>query len=660
MDAESRFPPLEGARTGRILAISSIAFACAVAVLAASTWHYRRFMADDAFISLRYADRLLQGHGLTWNDGGAVEGYTNLLWVLGCALLGRMGLDLVWAARALGLLGTTAAIAAIVWVYRAPTIRESLPGFAGGLALALAGPIVVWTFGGLEQPLLAGLLAWAVALSLPLLEPGRPRAVAVLLPGAFFALAVLARADGALFTFAACLGILAARGLNRDSLRIGALLTLIPLGLFVGQLVFRLSYYHEWLPNSAFAKVGLSFVRAWTGARYVAGAISLIGILVPAMLAFRAARTPPALARVRFLGVVLAVWLAYVAAVGGDLFPGRRHLVPAVVVLVYLAAEYLARRIPAHGSLRRAVTGSAVCLSALALFQVIDPMNARARDEHWEWEGEVVGRSLATAFGDQHPLLAVDPAGCLPYFSRLPSIDMLGINDHYLAHHRPAGFGTGPLGHELGNGAYVLSRRPDLVLFNLPTGGRKPHLRSGIEMMADPRARFTSTFRAVTVECERPRHVVSVIWMRTEGGAIGIQRSEDRVRIPGYLFTDVERSRARLDPEGRLGVAVYPGLPAIFSGLLVPPGRWLVRIEGSGGVTGFVEGADTGASFSSFSSGSSEVAGSTFSIADGESTSITILLGTTDADAHVRAVVLERVGATPPREAPLHGRRIDR
>ncbi|MGB5702608.1 MAG: hypothetical protein WBM48_07315, partial [Polyangiales bacterium] len=38
---------------------------------------------DDAFISLRYAQRLLEGHGLTWTDGPPVEGYSNLLWVLG-------------------------------------------------------------------------------------------------------------------------------------------------------------------------------------------------------------------------------------------------------------------------------------------------------------------------------------------------------------------------------------------------------------------------------------------------------------------------------------------------------------------------------------------------------------------------------------------------
>ena len=633
-------PPKSGLSTsaGGPLLVGAIGFACAIAALAAGTWIYRQFMADDAFISLRYADRLLEGRGLTWNDGEFVEGYTNLLWILGCALLGRLGLDLVWAARVLGLLGTTAVIAAVLWVHRAPTIREALPGFAGGLAVALAGPIVVWTFGGLEQPLLAGLLAWALALSFPLLEDPRPKVIKILLPGLFYGLVVLTRADGALFTFAACLGLVVARGLTRESLRIASLLVLIPVFLFAGQLAFRQAYYHEWLPNSAFAKVGFSIVRSWAGIQYVMGALYLAGLVVPAILAFRAAGAEPLRGRVRFLGVVLAIWLGYLVLVGGDLFPGRRHLVPAVVPLVYLATIFLARRIPSHGSLRPSLAGIAVCLLALGVSQIVDPMNVRAREERWEWDGEVVGATLATAFGTRRPLLAVDPAGCLPYFSRLPSVDMLGINDHYLAHHRPPDFGKGPLGHELGNGAYVLSRKPDLVLFNLPTGGRVPTLRSGVEMMADPRAEFTSTFRPVTLECERPMRVVSVIWMRTEGGAIGIERTEDQIRIPGYLFSDNEASRARLDGEGRMGVTVLPRKPAEFSGLLVPPGQWALRVEGSGGpVTPRVEVSATG------EPPASDATGSTFTTHGDGPLSIDVWLGTLDpSGAHVRAILLER------------------
>ena len=72
-------------------------------VLAAHAYQYLPFIADDALISLRYSERLTDGQGLTWNDGERVEGYSNLLWVLLCAALGWLGLDMITAVRALGL-----------------------------------------------------------------------------------------------------------------------------------------------------------------------------------------------------------------------------------------------------------------------------------------------------------------------------------------------------------------------------------------------------------------------------------------------------------------------------------------------------------------------------------------------------------------------------
>ena len=47
------------------------------------------FLTDDAFISFRYARNLLEGHGLVFNPGERVEGYSNFLWVLELAAVWR-------------------------------------------------------------------------------------------------------------------------------------------------------------------------------------------------------------------------------------------------------------------------------------------------------------------------------------------------------------------------------------------------------------------------------------------------------------------------------------------------------------------------------------------------------------------------------------------
>lgn len=64
----------------------TLSVSLALAALAVHARYYMPFVADDTFISLRYAQRLLEGHGLTWTDGSpAVEGYSNLLWEIGRA-----------------------------------------------------------------------------------------------------------------------------------------------------------------------------------------------------------------------------------------------------------------------------------------------------------------------------------------------------------------------------------------------------------------------------------------------------------------------------------------------------------------------------------------------------------------------------------------------
>lgn len=75
----------------------------AAAALVLHARAYLPFLSDDALMSLRYAARLLGGHGLTWTAGPPVEGYSNGLWVLLVALAGAAGAPrydaLVWFRR---------------------------------------------------------------------------------------------------------------------------------------------------------------------------------------------------------------------------------------------------------------------------------------------------------------------------------------------------------------------------------------------------------------------------------------------------------------------------------------------------------------------------------------------------------------------------------
>ena len=565
-----------GDRHGSRLGVTVVVVAAsAVLLLHAAT--YLPFFSDDAFISLRYAQRFLEGRGLTWNDGERVEGYSNLLWILGCSALGALGIDLVVAARVLGAALSIAAVGALAWAYRSTPLTAA----AAGAVLAVSGPMAVWAYGGMEQPLLAALWAWAIARMMPLVDSGSPPGARGLhLTGLLLGLLCLTRPDAALLGGTAVIGLVLARRWDREALRAGATIAAWIAAFWLGQTAFRVAYYGAWVPNPALAKVAISGARVAAGLRYLVGGFPYVAsawAIVVALLVLGKRAAGPA--RAVFLAVPLAAWCSYVAVIGGDIFPGRRQLVPVVILLAFLVAESSTELLTRKRD-RAALWVAVAIVLGLALAQPFDRANYRARRELWEWDGEVVGKFLDRAFGEARPLIAVDAAGCLPYYSKLPAVDMLGLNDAYLARHRPPDFGRGWMGHELGSGTYVLSREPDLVLFGLPRNDGRPLFRSGRELVADPR--FLETYRPIRVLGDDPYPVDTVVFVRFEGGKLGIGRTESRVEIPGWFLAGPGTAAARLDDAGRLGVPVSGDAPAAVSGVPVNGGTWMLQTEAHG------------------------------------------------------------------------------
>jgi hypothetical protein len=86
---------------------------------------------DQAFISLRYARHLVDGHGLVWNIGeGAVEGYANFSWVLLGAAFLLTGFDPVIGLKLVGAGCLVASVPVAYWVARhwVRPLFATLPG----------------------------------------------------------------------------------------------------------------------------------------------------------------------------------------------------------------------------------------------------------------------------------------------------------------------------------------------------------------------------------------------------------------------------------------------------------------------------------------------------------------------------------------------------
>ena len=80
-----------------LLIIIAAGFIIAETVAYDITW-------DDSLIFYRYADNFINGHGLVYNPGEFVEGFSSFLWTLLLALGGFVGIGIPVVARWLGVL----------------------------------------------------------------------------------------------------------------------------------------------------------------------------------------------------------------------------------------------------------------------------------------------------------------------------------------------------------------------------------------------------------------------------------------------------------------------------------------------------------------------------------------------------------------------------
>lgn len=553
---------------------TAVLLAVGCAALWAHAQAYLPFFADDSFISLRYTQRLLDGKGLTWTDGEPVEGYSNLLWVLLCAIPGLLGVELVAGARVLGLMCVVAAMAAVVVAARPTRVRDGLPALIGVGLLAATDAIAVWSIGGLEPPLGVALLCWGSVAALRALES--PTRRWLLLAALSFGLACWTRPDSLLWGLGAAVGLVLAD--RKRGIRPAAAITLGVMAFVAAQLAFRLVYYHDYVPNTAYAKVALTERRLAEGLGYFSKSLlplaaTWLALTLTGLQGLRRSATRPAAILVLCIAVP---WTGYIIGIGGDIFPAWRHWCYVVGLATLGVAVLLADELRTAEVAPRVRFGAALVLLAVVGSR-FDPENW-AQKERWEWDGKAVAEMLKRAFHREQPLLANDAAGSMPYYSEFPALDMLGLNDRYLAHHRPERMGENLIGHELGDENYYLRRDADIFCFGVPPCTHRAHWPAQERMVK--RREFRDRYVSVRFAIQRPRgQLISELWLN-KYGRIGIRRRPGEVHVPAYLFASPQDSSARLNPHGQLLLHLPRRAKARLSGIELEPGSWTLHSSG--------------------------------------------------------------------------------
>jgi arabinofuranosyltransferase len=579
--------PARLSRGQRIFAVTSLVGAC---VLLAHSQYYMPFMADDAFISFVYSRRFADGQGLTWADGQRVEGYSNLLWVLLLAVCSKLSIDLVPAARILGTLGVLAAqVAAVFAVTLLPERHYArratwVGAWVTSLGVALSGPMAVWAIGGLEQGLLTGLVSSSWVLLAWRWQACKENPRAAILPAVLFGLAVWTRPDTPLLVVCAVLGAALYTYRHPKLVRALALYAAIPAGFFLLQLVFRLAYYHDFVPNTAHAKVAFTNVRFEQGRNYITDALaSLAPLVLLALLGYDRERSRSGRALVGMLMTTLGLWCVYWMLVGGDIFPAYRHwvvLVPAVAILAGFAVAGMPQR---NGF--PVVTLSLLALAYLGNLQLKDSQNQRANSERWEWDNKRLGLTIKQAFAHADPLFASESAGAIVYYSQVRFVDMLGLNDKFAAKHPPKDFGRGMLGHDLGDVNYLEQRSPDGYVIGLDsrTGGAAIWVTSELGRQKW----FRRDYREVEISNQAFESFrLQNIWIKLSG-KLGIEESDDEVSVPAWLLSapgSINFAGRGVVRPGGMVAELNPGTEYDLVGVPLAPGRWNVHSEPKGAV----------------------------------------------------------------------------
>jgi arabinofuranosyltransferase len=412
-------------------------FVLAVVTLMLFAWNVVEFyfLGDDCYISFRYARHFAEGNGLRWNLGERpVEGYTNFLWVLlmAAGMVGKISPE--YLANILGIASGVAVLGFTLWFsashhsWRDPFI------WAAPLLLASSRSFGAWCTGGLETQFFAMLVfggyvvfCWERTRKVPL-----PWLSAVI-----FALACLTRPEGATFAAIAFGAHALEVVLKRRSAKGLLVWTAILVAISGSHLCWRKYYYGLWLPNTFHAKVnglwveqGLSYFNLFNTDYWFFCYAWLMA--VPLFLQRRFEHA--------LLFIAVSVHLAFLLYVGGDRFEFRFlvHVFPLMYWLLTCGMRRLDR------SWKGASWVALAIVLGITLWGRQEP-EARIRDQvaslHQikahaagrKEQGQLLRNLVLSGDLPQDLRISVRGAGALPYFSRLHTLDYLGLSDARVA-----------------------------------------------------------------------------------------------------------------------------------------------------------------------------------------------------------------------------------
>ncbi len=456
-----------------------------IVLLTLLAWQ-RRFIVDDAFISFRYADNLVQGHGLVYNPGEYVEGYTNFLWTVLMALpilVGQEPVVFSWV------LGTAGFLVSLILCYRLGihVLRSRTWALLAVLLVGTNFTFSIFATSGLETSLQSTLILAVFLLSFASLSSERITMRVALAVSLLTSAAILTRLDSALLLLIPYV-LLLLQAVRQPASSHHRLITLIalflPFTLIVGGwMLWKYGYYGVLLPNTFSVRIvdfesverGWSYVRMFFFTYLLPVFAALVPFsFVPAIAAFRARRISLV---IPILVLPVVLWLGYVITVGGD-WMEFRFFVPVVIpmfLVLLLAIRSFIRDATARVILPLMLSFGTVFHQTTFISQPSGnyPITYKEMVESIpQRHTDVVGRALGDALGHNPSVTIASPhAGNIPFYSRLRTVDMYGLTDAWTAQNGDFDFAAGA-GHQRRTTLqHLIDRRVNFIIHpNFVTG----------------------------------------------------------------------------------------------------------------------------------------------------------------------------------------------
>lgn len=415
----------------------------------------------------------MEGKGLVYNQGEYVEGYTNFLWTIITAPFTQIKtVDVSIFSSSLGLL------LSIVNILLLAAIAKQFDGknllfykyliLLPPLFMALDDSIAFWAIGGMEFPVYTLFILGIIYNYFKLNEkPSHLKYMILLLM-----LCTLTRPEGNMILVITLAHMFLFRKNINNFKKVVFTIILWYAVFCVVYYGFKYLFYGQLIPNTFYAK-GVTDIKMnlVLGTKYLAMCIGtriyifIFILFIPFKKAFGDFK-------LSYLLSFSLVYIVYLVLVGGDWMIANRFFVPILPMLYILSVvgflNVLSKiwiyynekiNIQKYAKISSALLAAVLFISTLSLLEykqlIIKDNNAR-----YEMQWSMFGKWLKMN-AEPNTVIAVGPAGKIPYYSELYTIDMWGLNNEYIAKTDSKRLQAG---HKKFDIEYVLSLNPEFII----------------------------------------------------------------------------------------------------------------------------------------------------------------------------------------------------